>query len=67
MEKNIIYGNNNEFRKKYFRNYYHEKSSRKERCECGCLVIHANKSKHVKTKKHLELMKYFETLNQKTN
>jgi len=66
-KKNIIYGNDDEFRKKYFRDYYRKKSSRSERCECGCMINHANKSKHLLTKKHNQLMSYLESLNEKTN
>lgn len=43
--------------KEYFIEYYH-KTNKESICECGCKYMSRSKSKHLKTKKHLDLIEF---------
>ena len=46
----------------YFRDYYNQ-TKRKIRCECGHIINHFSKLKHLKSKKHFEIMNFINLQN----
>ena len=41
----------------YFRDYYH-KTNENYQCECGTKILLHTKAKHLKTRKHLDLLEF---------
>jgi acetone carboxylase gamma subunit len=47
----------------YFKNYYHTKKHIIQ-CECGQSIVNHQRNKHIKSKKHLNGVLYFQSLRQ---
>ena len=63
MGRKMIY-NVKENANEYFNEYYH-KTNRPYQCECGSVITYNTRYHHLKTKKHLQLINYINTIKEK--
>jgi len=56
INKSRSYGNDLEKYKETMKRHKIERSKKKYICECGCEVLLSNKSRHIKTKKHIKFI-----------
>ena len=56
INKSWSYGNDLEKYKLNIKKHTLERSKKKYICECGCEVLLSNKSRHIKTKKHIKFI-----------